>query len=64
MEHTHNWIKRFRRVLIRWAKKVANYPAFFHLAFAYVSMRAAQAPDEGQSLLRFSDRLMDSLGKN
>jgi len=43
VERTHSWLNRFRRVLIRWEKKVENYLAFLHLAFAYICMRAGQA---------------------
>ena len=34
VERTHAWFNRFRRLLIRWEKKVANYEAFLHLACA------------------------------
>jgi hypothetical protein len=37
MERTHSWRNRFRRVLIRWDKKVRNYPGFLHLACAYIT---------------------------
>jgi hypothetical protein len=36
VERTHSWINRFRRLLIRWEKKVANYKALLHLAFACI----------------------------
>lgn len=32
VERTHYWLNRFRRILIRWTKKPANYLALFHLA--------------------------------
>lgn len=35
VERTHSWMNRFRRVLIRWDKKVCNYLGFLHLACAY-----------------------------
>ncbi len=35
-ERTHSWMNRFRRILIRWEKKVDNYLAFIHLAFAHI----------------------------
>ena len=41
VERTHSWLNRFRRLLIRWEKKSKNYVAFLHLAFAYVTLRAA-----------------------
>jgi putative transposase len=37
VERTHSWLNRFRRVLIRWDKKVQNYLAFLHLACAYIT---------------------------
>jgi putative transposase len=35
-ERTHSWMNRFRRILIRWEKKVENYLAFIHLVFAHI----------------------------
>ena len=32
VERTHSWMNRFRRVLIRWDKKVRNSLGFLHLA--------------------------------
>lgn len=40
VERTHSWMNRFRRLLIRWEKKVANYEAMLHLACAYITFRA------------------------
>jgi putative transposase len=37
VERTHSWMNRFRRVLVRWDKKVRNYLAFLHLACAYIT---------------------------
>src|SRR5262245_65086174 len=37
VERTHSWMNRFRRVLIRWDKKVRNYLGFLHLACAYIT---------------------------
>jgi len=34
-------MNRFRRILIRWEKKTANYEAFLHLTCAYITFRAA-----------------------
>jgi putative transposase len=34
-------MNRFRRVLVRWEKKAANYEAFLHLACAWIMFRAA-----------------------
>lgn len=41
VERSHSWLNRFRRILIRWEKKVANYEAFLHLACAWITLRAA-----------------------
>ena len=32
VERTHSWLNRFRRLLVRWEKKQANYLAFLQLA--------------------------------
>jgi putative transposase len=42
VERTHSWMNRFRRILIRWEKKVANYLGFLHLACAWIAFRAAK----------------------
>jgi putative transposase len=39
VERAHSWMNRFRRVLIRWDKKVRNYLAFLHLACAYITFK-------------------------
>jgi putative transposase len=41
MERTHSWMNRFRRVLVRWEKKAANYLALLHLVFAVITYRCA-----------------------
>jgi putative transposase len=41
VERSHSWMNRFRRLLIRWEKQVANYEAFLHLACAWITLRAA-----------------------
>ena len=41
VERTHSWFNRFRRLLIRWEKKAANYEAMLHFACAWVTFRAA-----------------------
>ncbi len=41
VERTHSWMNRFRRLLIRWEKKVDNYLALLHLACAFIAFRAA-----------------------
>ena len=39
VERTHSWMNRFRRLLIRWEKKVENYRAMLHIACAYICLR-------------------------
>jgi putative transposase len=41
VERTHSWMNRYRRVLIRWDKKVENYLAFLHFACALIAFRAS-----------------------
>ncbi len=41
VERTHSWMNRFRRLLIRWEKRVENYLAFLHFACAWIAFRAA-----------------------
>ena len=41
VERTQSWRNRFRRVLMRWDKKVDNYLAFLHFACALIAFRAA-----------------------
>lgn len=41
VERTHSWLNRFRRLLIRWEKKVENYLAILHFACAWITFRAA-----------------------
>jgi putative transposase len=42
VERTHSWMNRYRRLVIRWEKKVENYLALIHLACAIVAFRAAE----------------------
>jgi transposase len=42
VERTHSWMNRFRRLLIRWEKKVENYLAMLELACAFIAFRAAK----------------------
>jgi putative transposase len=37
VERTHSWLNRFRRLLVRWEKKAANYEAMLHLACATIT---------------------------
>ncbi len=41
VERAHSWMNCFRRVLIRWDKKVDNYLAFLIFAFALIAFRAS-----------------------
>jgi transposase len=41
VERAHSWLNRFRRLLIRWDKKPANYLAFLHFACGLIAFRAA-----------------------
>ena len=41
VERTHSWLNRFRRLLVRWEKKVDNYVAMLHFACAWITFRAA-----------------------
>jgi putative transposase len=40
VERTHSWMNRYRRLLVRWEKKVANYLAMLHLACVLIAFRA------------------------
>lgn len=37
VERTHSWMNRFRRLLIRWEKKVENYLAMVQFACAWIT---------------------------
>ena len=41
VERTHSWLNRFRRLIIRWEKKIENYYAMLHFACACITFRAA-----------------------
>jgi transposase len=41
VERTHSWLNRFRRILIRWEKKAANYLAPLHFACAWITYKSA-----------------------
>jgi putative transposase len=45
VERTHSWMNRFRRLLIRWEKKVENYLALIHLACAWITCQVAMMFD-------------------
>jgi putative transposase len=42
VERTHSWMNRFRRLLIRWEKRVDNYLALLHFACAWITFRATE----------------------
>jgi putative transposase len=41
VERIHSRLNRFRRLLIRWEKKIENYLAMLRLAYAWTILRAA-----------------------
>jgi transposase len=41
VERTHSWMNRFRRLLIRWEKKVENYFGMLHFVCAWITYRSA-----------------------
>ena len=41
VEPSHSWLNRFRRLLIRWEKRLDNYLAMLHFACAWITFRAA-----------------------
>jgi putative transposase len=40
VERTHSWINRFRRLLVRWEKKISHYLSFLYLACACIVVRS------------------------
>ena len=41
VERTHSWFNRFRKLLVRYEKKAANYLALLHCAAAIICLRMA-----------------------
>src|SRR5512144_2456846 len=41
VERTHSWMNRFRRILVRWEKKVENYFGLLHLVCAWIPYRCS-----------------------
>jgi putative transposase len=41
VERTHSWMNRFRGLLVRWEKRIANYQGSLHLACAYITFARA-----------------------
>lgn len=39
VERIFSWLNRYRRILVRWEKKVKNYEALLHLVFAHILWR-------------------------
>jgi transposase len=39
VERTHSWMNRFRRLLIRWEKRIENYVGMLHFACAWITYR-------------------------
>jgi putative transposase len=42
VERLHSWTNRFRRLLVRWERKGANYLAMLHFACGIIAHNAAQ----------------------
>ena len=40
VERTHSWMNRFRRILTRWEKKIANYIGLLHFVCGIIAFRA------------------------
>jgi transposase len=40
VERTHSWLNKFRRLFIRWEKKIAHYLSFIYLACAWIVARS------------------------
>ena len=41
VERVASWLNRYRRILVRWEKKAANYEALLHLVFAHILWRTS-----------------------
>jgi len=39
VERTHSWMNRFRRLLIRWERRIENYIGMLHFACAWITYR-------------------------
>lgn len=39
VERVASWLNRYRRILVRWEKKLQNYQALLHLVFAHFLWR-------------------------
>lgn len=50
VERLHSWLNRYRRLLVRWEKKLENFQAMLHFAFALILLRSARLSQHGQTL--------------
>ena len=41
VERTISWMNRFRRILVRWEKKLSNYTAIVQLTCAFIAFKHA-----------------------
>ena len=39
VERTHSWMNRFRRLLVRWEKRIENYIGMLHFACGWITYR-------------------------
>jgi putative transposase len=39
VERVASWLNRYRRILVRWEKKLQNYQALLHFVFAHILWR-------------------------
>lgn len=42
VERLHSWLNRYRRILVRWEKKLENFQAMLHFAFALILFRSTR----------------------
>lgn len=47
VERLHSWLNRYRRILIRWEKKLENFQSMLHFAFALILFRSARLSQYG-----------------
>ncbi|WP_145292098.1 transposase [Pirellulimonas nuda] len=41
VQRVASWLNRYRRILVRWEKKVENYQSLLHLVFAHILWRSS-----------------------
>lgn len=64
VEHTHSWMNRFRRILVRRETLPETFIAMLHLACGIITWRATGLLEQGLSKLftdKFKDRLLAGL---